>query len=432
MTFREEIEAAESAPKQIERLFQSALKEKREAEFRADLITCHRAAPDNLLYAAWFHRLRAAAADSTSARRKTNWKLALPLSLASGSIMWLLSAERLVYQPEQMPYLAQLAAPILAILTMAYLSATSGRGTGRALRASAGLAAAVAYVMLLSPENDHYRLLMAPHLLLLSWAAVGVSVIGAGASARERFSFLIKSVEVFVTGGVFLIATFVFSGIALSMFAALDVEVGDAINRLMFVGLGAAVPLLAVASAYDPLLSPARQEFTRGVGRLIITFPRVLLALSIVVLAVYLVAILFNFMAPFEHRDVLIIYNVMLFAVMGLLLGATPVTAADLSARLQSALRKAIMVVAVMVVIVSLYALAAVIYRTVGHGLTVNRMTVIGWNSVNIGLLVLLLYRQLRRGRKAWVRNLQKTFGDGIFAYTAWGVFVTIAAPWLF
>jgi fumarate reductase subunit D len=137
-------------------------------------------------------------------------------------------------------------------------------------------------------------------------------------------------------------------------------------------------------------------------------------------------------MAPFEHRDVLIIYNVMLFAVMGLLLGATPVTAADLSARLQSALRKAIMVVAVMVVIVSLYALAAVIYRTVGHGLTVNRMTVIGWNSVNIGLLVLLLYRQLRRGRKAWVRNLQKTFGDGIFAYTAWGVFVTIAAPWLF
>ena len=79
MTFREEIEAAESAPKQIERLFQSALKEKREAEFRADLITCHRAAPDNLLYAAWFHRLRAAAADSTSARRKTNWKLALPL-----------------------------------------------------------------------------------------------------------------------------------------------------------------------------------------------------------------------------------------------------------------------------------------------------------------------------------------------------------------
>ena len=122
----------------------------------------------------------------------------------------------------------------------------------------------------------------------------------------------------------------------------------------------------------------------------------------------------------------------MLFAVMGLLLGATPVTAADLSAHLQNALRTAIMVVAVMVVIVSLYALAAVVYRTIGHGLTVNRMTVIGWNSVNIGLLGLLLYRQLRHGRQAWVAALQHTFSDGIFAYIAWGVFVIIATPWLF
>ncbi len=432
MTYREEIDSARAAPERLERLFQSALKEKREAEFSADLIACHRAAPGNLLYAAWFHRLQAAAAESPSGRRKTNWKLALPLSLAAGLTMWLLSDERLVYQPEQLPYLAQLAAPILTAFAMAFLSATSKRGAGRAFWTSAGLAVAVAYVMLLSPENEHYRLVMVLHLFLLSWAAVGFSVTGRGAPTCARFAFLIKSIEAVVTGGVFLIATFVFSGITLSMFAALDVEIGDAINRLMFVGLGGAMLLLAVASVYDPLLSPTRQEFTRGVGRLIITFPRVLLALSIVVLVVYLVVIPFNFMVPFENRNVLIIYNVMLFAVIGLLLGATPVTSEDLSDRVQNVLRSAILAVAALVVIVSLYALAAVVYRTLEHGLTVNRMTVIGWNSVNIGLLALLLYRQLRRRRKAWVPVLQQTFSDGIFAYIAWGAFVTIATPWLF
>jgi hypothetical protein len=175
-----------------------------------------------------------------------------------------------------------------------------------------------------------------------------------------------------------------------------------------------------------------RQEFKRGIGRLIITFPRVLLVLTIVVFVVYLVVIMFNFMAPFENRDVLIIYNVMLFAVMGLLLGATPVTAEDVSEQLQIGLRSAIIIVAALVVTVSLYALAAVVYRTIGYGLTINRMTVLGWNSINIALLALLIVRQLRRGRAEWVAALQQTFSDGISAYIVWAVFVTIVTPWLF
>jgi hypothetical protein len=286
--------------------------------------------------------------------------------------------------------------------------------------------------MFLSSEKEHYRLLMAPHLLLLSWAAVGFSVVGAGASTRNKFAFLIKSIEAVVTGGVFLVATFIFSGITLSMFEALDVEIADAIVQLMFFGLGGAIPMLAIASAYNPLVSPASQDFRRGVGRLIVTFPRVLLALTIMVLAAYLVVIPFHFMEPLENRDVLIVYNVMLFAVMGLLLGATPVTADDLSERLQNGLRSAIITVAALVVVVSLYALAAVVYRTIGHALTINRMTVIGWNSINIVLLALLIFRQLRGGKVEWVAALQQTFSDGISAYIAWAVFVSIVTPWLF
>ncbi len=432
VSYREKVEDAQGAPEQLERLFQSALKENNGAAFKADVLACHRAAPDNLLYAAWVYRLEVVPGETFSGRRKTNWKLGLPLSLATGLIMWLLSNERLVYHPEQMPYLGHLAAPILAVFTVVFLSATAKNSTGRALWASAMLAAVVAYVMFLSPQKELYSLLMAPHLFLLSWTVVGFSVIGAGASTRNKFAFLIKSIEAVVTAGVFLVATLVFSGITLSMFQALDVEIDDAIVRLLFVGFPGAIPLIAVASVYDPLVSAASQEFRRGVGRLIITFPRVLLVLTIVVLVVYLVVIPFNFMAPFENRDVLITYNVMLFSVMGLLVGATPVTADDLSLRLQNYLRSAIIVVAALVVVVSLYSLAAVVYRTVGHGLTINRMTVIGWNSINIALLALMIFRQLHGGKVGWVAKLQWTFSEGISAYIVWAVFVTIFTPWLF
>ena len=432
VSYREEIEAAQDAPEKLERLFRIVLKENNEAVFKADVVASYRAMPGNLLYAAWFHRLEGVSGETYIECRRTNWKLALPFCLATGLIMWVLSDERLVYRPEQMPYLGHLAAPVLAVFTVVFLSVTAKKGSGRAFWVSAGLAVVVAYVMFLSSEKEHYRLLMAPHLLLLSWAAVGFSVVGAGASTRNKFAFLIKSIEAVVTGGVFLVATFIFSGITLSMFEALDVEIADAIVQLMFFGLGGAIPMLAIASAYNPLVSPASQDFRRGVGRLIVTFPRVLLALTIMVLAAYLVVIPFHFMEPLENRDVLIVYNVMLFAVMGLLLGATPVTADDLSERLQNGLRSAIITVAALVVVVSLYALAAVVYRTIGHALTINRMTVIGWNSINIVLLALLIFRQLRGGKVEWVAALQQTFSDGISAYIAWAVFVSIVTPWLF
>jgi len=89
--------------------------------------------------------------------------------------------------------------------------------------------------------------------------------------------------------------------------------------------------------------------------------PSLLLPLTLIVLAIYLVAIPFYFSARLENRDVLIIYNLMLFAIVGLL--------------------------------------------------TPNRLTVIGWNSINIGILGSLIVTQIRAGREGWVEALQGASG---------------------
>ncbi|HLF03085.1 MAG TPA: hypothetical protein VI547_13975 [Anaerolineales bacterium] len=432
MKYLTDIQTAHTAPQELELLFQTAQKENGVTEFKADLLTCYRAAPDNVLYAAWYYRFERIPLETPAERRAINWKLALPISLATGLIVWLLSAERFAHKPSNMPYLALLAAPIIGLFTLAFLSLTAKAGYRRALVVGGGLTLAVAYTLLLASTRQHYRELMIPHLFLLSWAAVGAGVIGLGTPPKNKFAFLIKSVEVMVTGGVYLIATLIFSGIALNMFTTLDIRIPEAINRLMYVGLGGVIPLLAIASVYDPMVSPASQEFKRGVGRLIITFPRILLGLTLVVLIIYLIAIPFNFMAPFKNREVLITYNLMLFAVMGLLVGATPVTLDDLSPRYQTALRVGILAVTSVVIVISLYALAAVVYRTMDDVLTINRLTIIGWNTINIVLLTLLIYRQLRGGAAVWLDSLHWTFSTGIVLYIAWAVFLTLATPWLF
>jgi hypothetical protein len=149
------------------------------------------------------------------------------------------------------------------------------------------------------------------------------------------------------------------------------------------------------------------------------------------VLVIYVLVIPFNFLAPFGDRDVLIIYNVMLFAILGLLIGVTPIRAGTLSPGLQKALRTGIVAVAVLVELISLYALSATVYRTVQGGLTPNRMTIIGWNAINIAILALLVAR-LRRGGRDWAESLHAVFSLATNAYLVWPLVLLLVVPLLF
>src|SRR6185437_14879684 len=150
------------------------------------------------------------------------------------------------------------------------------------------------------------------------------------------------------------------------------------------------VTLIAIATVYDPALAPDQQEFGRGFGRLLSVLMRVLLALSLIVLVIYVVVIPFN------------------FGVIAVLIGSTPVNIDDLSPQGQSLLRWAIVAVAALTALVSLYALAATVYRTATFdGLTMNRTTIIGWNVINIALLIALLVGQIRARRDNWTVAIQ-------------------------
>jgi hypothetical protein len=140
----------------------------------------------------------------------------------------------------------------------------------------------------------------------------------------------------------------------------------------------------------------------------------------------------FNFLEPFKNRDVLIIYNVMLFAIMGLLVGATPVDLAQLSPRLGSALRAGMLGVACLATLVSLYALSAILYRTATGAITINRLTMTGWNVINIALLVMLIARLLLDRPGPWNERIKAVYSLGAWMYVGWTLFVTLATPFIF
>jgi multisubunit Na+/H+ antiporter MnhF subunit len=88
--------------------------------------------------------------------------------------------------------------------------------------------------------------------------------------------------------------------------------------------------------------------------------------------------------------------------------------------------------VAILAGLISLYALSATIYRTVEGGWTINRLTIIGWNTINILILIWLTIKQFRSGLGNWVDSAHSAFSSASIAYLVWGLFVVLVIPWLF
>jgi len=80
---------------------------------------------------------------------------------------------------------------------------------------------------------------------------------------------LARAIEVVVIGGVYLIAVFIFVGISLAMSDALGLSIRARGAQSQFLGAAGLIPVIAVASLYDPRVGPAEQEFGRGLSKMV-------------------------------------------------------------------------------------------------------------------------------------------------------------------
>ena len=444
MSYHDTVASLAADAEQMEQIYHTALEAGETDAFKKAIDDSYTTAPENLLYAAWSYRLKSAAAQAKG--YAVAWGWAIPLAVINGLLFWWLSGERFMVTIENfrgderdyIPMLILLAGPIAAAFVLAYLTGAGRKRWALSVPIGILILVAGAYELLVYPQagpvpfQEQYLTLMTIHLPLLAWACTGAFLVARHRDPVNRFGFLIKSLEVFILGGLFIIAGGLFTGITIGLFDALTVDFPEVVQRLFIAGGAGLIPVVATAVIYKPSVPPAEQAFDEGLSKLVALLMRILLPLTLLVLLVYLAFIPFNFRAPFENRDVLIIYNAMLFAVVVLLVGATPVSLAGVSPRLARWLRLGIIAVAALALIVSLYALAAIVYRTALDRLTPNRLTFIGWNVVNVGLLFLVLVRQIRVPRGRWHQGLHRAYSAGTIAYALWTLVVILTIPWLF
>ena len=404
-------------PETLERQYRTLRSAEERAAFARAIEARYNREPDNLLLAAWHVRLtwdKKAVKDYVVA-----WKWALPLALLNGLLFWILSDNRWgVRLPGDhyvyVPFLVLYWMPVTAAIILLYLAGAGEKRWRRALVAIGGLGALSLYVYLAYTHTDirmaayQYVNLAAIHLPLLALAALGFYILAGRDELQQRFALLHKVLEVVFVMGLFALVAGVLVSIAGGLFSVLQVDFPDWVIRLFLAGGLGLVPVLATALVYDPTRAPAEQAFDEGMNTMVRRLLRIMVPISLAVLAVYVALIPFYAREPLYNRDTLIVYTAMLFAVMVLMLGVTPVQ--DEEGTL-SWLWWGMMALALLAMLVGLYALYAILYRTWHGVLTPNRVAFIGWDILNLGLLGWLMFT-LWRGRRTsrWEEGVRRVF----------------------
>lgn len=437
MTLKQDIKAASGDPAALESLYRRSNAEGNEAEFRAALQQCEEEQPGDLLFEAWAHRLelpvKSAEDDKVHDR---HWWTIIGVSVLLGMVTTLLARGK---PPVPFPGEADVLfwvgwGPLVALGLLAYL-AWAQRSTERLTRYAAAavtiIAAALYVGLTIGDRTDDAAFLASMHLLFVSWAIVGVSLcLGYRNPAGQSFSFLVKSVETVLTGGIFFGAGLIFVGLTYGIFAVLGIELPEEDLQLVAAWAVGAVPLLAIGSVYNPAASPAAQDWHSGLTRTLRILARLMLPLALGVLLVYVLWFIpVYFWKAFEEREVLIVYNATILAIMVLLTVVVSGPVEARTARQTSLFRYAVLGLGGLTLILNVYALAAVFSRTLEAGLTPNRYAVIGWNVTTLLILALVGFRLWKGRGQPWMPVLRESIGLLATLAAVWAVSLLIVLP---
>lgn len=451
------VDRARSDPAALEALYREAASAGDDSDFKDAISSLLADSPSDLLLQAWAHRLDIPVEETVSGKGPAEsatdhrWRIAIPIAVLLGFVFALLAwGETPVPFPGVgMPGFVLGWGPAVAAAIVVLIFAARRDNERLPVYGGALLVLAILFglgawkgwmpsrVFVVAPglPGDSAVVdeagLIALHLPLVCWAVLAATLCaGMPDLWKQLYAFVLKSAETIVTAGLYLIAGVVFSGLTYGIFSVLGVDIpNEFAMRFAAWGLGV-IPLLAVATVYDPTRSPLDQSWDTGLARVIRILVRLLLPLTLAVLVVYVAYFIpMYFMRAFKQRETLIVYNATIVAIIAVLATAAPGLDERLAGRGSQILRWAIIVAGVLTLLLNAYALAAIVGRTISGGYSPNRHAVIGWNITTLAMLASVLLRQaLVRGRP-WAEIFRRSIAQALVLAMAWSTWVVVGLP---
>lgn len=273
-----------------------------------------------------------------------------------------------------------------------------------------------------STEDSHSIILAYMHLPIMLWTVYGLIYINFDLSSLpKRMDFIKYNGDLAIMGVLLLIAGGILSGITLGLFAAIDMEIEQFYFDYVGIWGLVAIPIVAtfVIKVYPFIASKIAPVIAN------IFSPLVLITLSI-----YLVSILVTGKDPYNDRDFLIVFNLLLLGVMAITVFSVIETAVQNKQRFNLSV---LLALSVITLIVNAIALSAILYRLNEYGFSPNRVAVLGSNVLIFMHLILIMIDLFRVNfHKKPINRVENTIARYLPVYAFWTAFVVFVLPWLF
>lgn len=287
------------------------------------------------------------------------------------------------------------------------------------LLATAILLSAV-YINLL-PDNDQSDTLILAciHLPLFLWTLLGFTFVGGRMNDyHKRLDFLRFNGDLVVMGTITLIAGGLLTGITMGLFELIEVKIKDFYFEYIVLSGLAAAPIFAT------YLVDTNPQLVNKVSPVI---AKVFTPLVLITLVLYLSAIIYTGKDPYNDREFLMIFNLLLIGVMAIIIFSIAEISKNSGNKIGILLLSGLSVITI---IVNGIALSAILFRITEWGITPNRLAVLGGNMLILSNLLVVTYRMFQAIKdRNKVTDIEKSIAYFLPVYSMWTVLVIFVFP---
>jgi len=271
------------------------------------------------------------------------------------------------------------------------------------------------------PQSDTLNLACI-HIPLFLWTILGTSFASPDLNDySRRIDFLRYNGDLLVMTAIILLAGGIMTGITIGLFHLIDIDISK--FYIEYIGIYG----LSAAPIVGTFLTQTNPQLVNKVSPII---AKLFTPLVLVTLVVYLVAIVVSGKDPYNDREFLLIFNLLLLGVMALILFSVAETTKSDGNRWGVWVLFALSVVTILV---NAIALSAIVFRISEWGITPNRMAVLGANLLilfNLTLVSIQIYKACLQRIK--LSNVEIAIARFLPYYGIWAIIVGFVFPVIF
>jgi hypothetical protein len=279
------------------------------------------------------------------------------------------------------------------------------------------------YINLLPATTESHSINLAYlHLPLFLWCLYGLIYIDFDTKQPlRRMDYLKYNGDIAILSAIILIAGGILTAVTFGLFSAIDMHIEKFYaDYVIMIGL-VSTPIVAT------YIIKTYPSVTRKIAPIIAS---IFTPLVLFTLVIFLISVVVTGKDPYNDRDFLLVFNLMLLGVMALIVFSVTETLQHKGQRFNVWMLFALSVITLLV---DLVALSAIVYRLGEYGFTPNRTAVLGSNLLIFGHLVLImidLFKVVFK-RRAF-DGVERTISRYLPVYMIWTIVVTFAFPFLF